>query len=242
MLAACLLELRRLPDVRRPAIAVTIPARSGPSRPDRRRRERRRAARRTCSSSPTWAPSSREEILDVRNPEVRLLSIGEEAEKGNLLDHRGARAARRAATSTSPATRRAATFSAARADVVVTDGFTGNVALKILEGTITNLLDAFREEITATTRGKLGGLLIRPAGAPPPRPPRPRHLRRRLPARPPRSRRHRARKLLPPRDRERGPPRRPRRRARRRRHGLRSASRSTVLKSGPSTTPTPNVR
>jgi len=49
------------------------------------------------------------------------------------------------------------------ADVVVTDGFTGNVALKLLEGTIRNLLDAFREESTATTRGKLGGLLSRPA-------------------------------------------------------------------------------
>src|SRR4029079_15714655 len=49
------------------------------------------------------------------------------------------------------------------ADVVVPDGFTGNVALKLLEGTMRNLLDAFREEITATTRGKLGGLLIRPA-------------------------------------------------------------------------------
>ncbi len=47
--------------------------------------------------------------------------------------------------------------------MVVTDGFTGNVALKLLEGTIRNLLDAFREEITATARGKLGGLLIRPA-------------------------------------------------------------------------------
>jgi glycerol-3-phosphate acyltransferase PlsX len=47
--------------------------------------------------------------------------------------------------------------------VVVADGFTGNVALKLLEGAIKNLLDAFREEITATPRGKLGGLLIRPA-------------------------------------------------------------------------------
>ena len=49
------------------------------------------------------------------------------------------------------------------ADVVVADGFTGNVALKLLEGTIKELLDALREEISATTRGKLGGLLIRPA-------------------------------------------------------------------------------
>ena len=36
------------------------------------------------------------------------------------------------------------------ADVVVTDGFTGNIALKLLEGTIKELLDALREEITAT--------------------------------------------------------------------------------------------
>ena len=52
---------------------------------------------------------------------------------------------------------------AGAADVVVTDGFTGNVALKLLEGTIRTVLDALRDEITATARGKLGGLLIRPA-------------------------------------------------------------------------------
>jgi glycerol-3-phosphate acyltransferase PlsX len=47
--------------------------------------------------------------------------------------------------------------------VLVTDGFTGNMTLKLLEGTIRELLDSLREEITATTRGKLGGLLIKPA-------------------------------------------------------------------------------
>ena len=50
-----------------------------------------------------------------------------------------------------------------KADVIVTDGFTGNVALKLLEGTIKELLDALREEVTATTTGKVGALLIRPA-------------------------------------------------------------------------------
>src|SRR5439155_1536906 len=49
------------------------------------------------------------------------------------------------------------------ADVIVTDGFTGNVVLKLMEGTIKELLDALREEITATATGKVGGLLIRPA-------------------------------------------------------------------------------
>ena len=52
---------------------------------------------------------------------------------------------------------------AGAADVVVCDGFTGNVALKLLEGTIKTVLDGLRAEITATARGKLGGLLIRPA-------------------------------------------------------------------------------
>src|SRR5439155_26365503 len=51
---------------------------------------------------------------------------------------------------------------AGAADVIVTDGFTGNVVLKLLEGTIKNLIEAFREEITASLRGKIGGLLIRP--------------------------------------------------------------------------------
>ncbi len=37
------------------------------------------------------------------------------------------------------------------------------MALKLLEGTIRTTLEAFREEITASTRGKVGGLLIRPA-------------------------------------------------------------------------------
>ena len=37
------------------------------------------------------------------------------------------------------------------------------MTLKLLEGTILSLIEAFREEITATTTGKLGGLLIRPA-------------------------------------------------------------------------------
>ena len=48
-------------------------------------------------------------------------------------------------------------------DVVVTDGFTGNVALKTLEGTIKTLLGILRDELSSSARGKAGGLLIRPA-------------------------------------------------------------------------------
>ena len=47
--------------------------------------------------------------------------------------------------------------------MLVADGFTGNVVLKLLEGTIKDLLEVMRAEITATVLGKLGGLLIQPA-------------------------------------------------------------------------------
>ena len=47
-------------------------------------------------------------------------------------------------------------------DVVVTDGFTGNVVLKLLEGTGAWLFDEIRQAATSSWQGKLGGLLLRP--------------------------------------------------------------------------------
>ena len=119
MLAAGLLEIRRLPGVMRPAIAVPIPARDGPSvlldcgaNADARAEHLLQFAHMGAIFA--------EEILGLPNPEVRLLSIGEEAEKGNQLtleahallgrehpqlqrEHRGPRPARQGRrTSSSP--------------------------------------------------------------------------------------------------------------------------------------------
>jgi phosphate acyltransferase len=49
------------------------------------------------------------------------------------------------------------------ADVIVTDGFTGNVALKLMEGVSQTMLGAVREAAMSSTRSRLGGLLLRPA-------------------------------------------------------------------------------
>src|SRR5438132_3078420 len=161
MLAACLLEIRRLPGVRRPAIAVTIPARRGPSvlldsgaNADARPEDLVQFAHMGAVFA--------EEILGIANPEIRLLSIGEEPEKGNQLTLE-AHALMAASGLNFAGNVEGRDLLAGAADVVVTDGFTGNVTLKLLEGTIKNLLDTFREEVTATATGKLGGLLIRPA-------------------------------------------------------------------------------
>jgi glycerol-3-phosphate acyltransferase PlsX len=161
MLAAGLFELRRIPGVLRPAIAVPIPGRRGPSvlldcgaNADARPEHLVQFAAMGCVFA--------EEILEVRNPEIRLLSIGEEPEKGNQLTLE-AHELLAASDLNFKGNTEGRDILAGASDVVVTDGFTGNVTLKLLEGTILTLFDALRTEIAATTAGKLGGLLIRPA-------------------------------------------------------------------------------
>ena len=161
MLAAGLLHLRRIPGVMRPAIAVPIPAKQGPSvlldagaNADARAENLLQFAHMGAIFS--------QELLDVPNPDVRLLSIGEEDEKGNALTL-DAHALLRSSELNFNGNLESRELLRSPADVVVTDGFTGNVVLKLLEGTITDLLDELRHEISATATGKLGGLLIRPA-------------------------------------------------------------------------------
>jgi glycerol-3-phosphate acyltransferase PlsX len=162
MLAASLLEIRRIRGVRRPAIAVTIPARRGPSvlldsgaNADARPEDLVQLAHMGAVFA--------EEILGISNPEIRLLSIGEEAEKGNQLTLEAHQLLASSTDLNFVGNAEGNDLLSGVADVVVTDGFTGNVALKVTEGTIKTLLEGLREEITATPRGKLGGLLIRPA-------------------------------------------------------------------------------
>jgi glycerol-3-phosphate acyltransferase PlsX len=161
MQTACLFEIRRLPGVMRPAIAVPIPARDGPS------------VLLDCGANADARPEHllqfahmgaifAEEILGISRPEVRLLSIGEEPEKGNELTLEAHRLLSESELNFGGNVESRHLLAKA-ADVVVTDGFTGNVCLKALEGTILTLLEAFRHEITATAGGKVGGLLIRPA-------------------------------------------------------------------------------
>jgi len=162
MLAAGLLEIRRLRGVNRPAIAVVLPSGSGPSvlldagaNADARPEHLQQFAH--------MGSVFAEEILGVRNPEVRLLSIGEEPEKGNQLTLEAHRLLAEATDLNFGGNAESRNLLEGAGDVVVCDGFTGNIVLKALEGTIRSVLNAFREEITASRRGKLGGLLIKPA-------------------------------------------------------------------------------
>ena len=169
MLAASLLHIRRVPGVHRPGIAVVLPARKGPSvlidsganadaRPEH-----------LLQFAHMGAIFARE-ILELTDPAIGLLSIGEEDEKGSQLTL-DAHALLRESGLRFVGNTESRGLLEGECDVVVTDGFTGNVALKALEGTIRTILDALRRELESSFRGKLGGLLIRPAA---------RHLRERL--------------------------------------------------------------
>jgi glycerol-3-phosphate acyltransferase PlsX len=162
MLAACFLELRRLPGVARPAIAVVIPAKRGPSvlidsgaNADARPEHLLQFAH--------MGSVFAEDVLEVRDPQVRLLSIGEEPEKGNQLTLEAHALLAGADGLNFAGNTESRDLLVGTADVVVCDGFTGNVVLKLTEGTIKTVLEELKEEIVASRRGRVGGLLIRPA-------------------------------------------------------------------------------
>ena len=212
--------------VLRPAIAVAIPSRARPVGPPRLRARTPTRAPSTCSSSRYMGAIFAEEILELARPERAAALDRRGAGEGQPAHARGARAARRERPRLRAATPRAASCSRAPPTSSSRDGFTGNVALKLLEGTIRRCSTRCARRSPRRRAGKLGGLLIRPAARPLRDAPRPGHLRRRVPARPARPRRDRARQLVAPRDRERDPPGRARRRARRGRPARRSACRS----------------
>jgi glycerol-3-phosphate acyltransferase PlsX len=101
------------------------------------------------------------EMLRRPHPKVGLLSNGEEEGKG---DERVRETAKRLKSSLPGfvGNIEPKDIYAARADVVVADGFVGNVAIKMAEATADFLFRNLREEIPKTLTGKLGGALIRP--------------------------------------------------------------------------------
>jgi phosphate acyltransferase len=101
-------------------------------------------------------------VLGVVGPRISLLNIGEEATKGSVL----------AIETHEMMTAKVPNFIgniegrdvlAGVTDVVVTDGFTGNVTLKLLEGTSKILLGLVRDSITASPVAKTAAAVLRPA-------------------------------------------------------------------------------
>jgi glycerol-3-phosphate acyltransferase PlsX len=103
-------------------------------------------------------------VLDVAKPRLGLLNVGTEELKGDEVVKRAAAMLR---DSTLPIDFcgfvEGHDVTEGVVDVVVTDGFTGNVALKIAEGTAAMFTSALRQAFTSSWRARLGYLIARPA-------------------------------------------------------------------------------
>jgi glycerol-3-phosphate acyltransferase PlsX len=103
-------------------------------------------------------------VLKIAQPRVGLLNIGEEASKGNALAQGAHRLLAQAPESLGfIGNVEGRDIFEGKADVVVCDGFTGNVILKLAEGIASFGAGVVREEIRRGTGVKLGALLMRPA-------------------------------------------------------------------------------
>ena len=180
LLAASLFHVKRIRGVHRPAsrsssrcpaspCCCSTPARTWTSGPS------------TSSSSPTWARPSWRPSTASRGRASALLSIGEEPKKGTD-DVVAAHEQLAEGTLDFAGNVEGTDLAAGAADVVVTDGFTGNVALKLMEGTAKTVAGAVGDAIRAASCRRLGGLLVRAAWRAA-RAARPEHDGRRDPAR-----------------------------------------------------------
>ena len=165
-LAASLFGFKRARGVHRPALAVLLPAPKAPFllldaganaevRPEH------------LVQFAHMGAAFMEGVMGVERPRVALLSNGEEPNKGTK-DVVAAHAALAEAHGRGEGlnfTGNVEGFAIGNGavDVIVADGFAGNIALKVMEGTMAALIGAIRDSATATQRGRIGGALLRPA-------------------------------------------------------------------------------
>ena len=101
-------------------------------------------------------------VLEVQSPRVALLNIGEEPEKGSMLAH-DAHVLMAESLPGFIGNIEGREVLAGVTDVIVTDGFTGNVALKLLEGTSKILLGQVKDAMTSSVLNTLAASVLKPS-------------------------------------------------------------------------------
>jgi len=162
-MAAATFGLRRLRGVQRPALAVQLPNPGGPPTLFLDVGANAEVRAQHLVQFAFLGAAFSEAVLGVERPRIGLLSVGEEAGKGReevVAAHELLAAAGGIEFAGNVEGR---DLPAGAADVVVTDGFTGNVSLKLMEGTARTLTGAIRAAARSNPLAALGGLLLRPA-------------------------------------------------------------------------------
>ncbi len=162
LLTGATLIVRRIKGVKRPALAPLLPTRTGGH-----------MMLIDCGANADCKPSYLQQfavmgsaymkgVLGLENPRVALLNNGAEAEKGNELT-KAAYPLLAVAPINFVGNCEAREILSGECDVLVCDGFSGNVVLKYTEGLAATILSMLKDELLADTRSKLGAALAKPA-------------------------------------------------------------------------------
>jgi phosphate acyltransferase len=165
IVATAQMRLRPLPGVSRPALAVVLPTRPTPSilidagaiadpKPE------------MLVQFAQLGVAYAQTAFGIGEPRVGLLTIGSEPGKGNKLARRAhelldAEPAHGGLPISFSGNVEGGDLLAGRVDVIVTDGFTGNVALKTLEGTASFAADQLRQALGGTLAARIGAVFQR---------------------------------------------------------------------------------
>jgi glycerol-3-phosphate acyltransferase PlsX len=160
VMAAAIFELKRIPGLERPAIGTLIPGKTGYTF--------MLDAGANTDVKPAWlaqfallGDAYGRRLMGIEKPRIGLLSNGEEETKGNALTVEAHGLLKQLPINFAGNVEGKNLFDGS-VDVVVTDGFTGNVALKTIEGVAEFLLTTIRDEAKKSVRGIAGGLLLKP--------------------------------------------------------------------------------
>ncbi|WP_291632334.1 phosphate acyltransferase PlsX [Clostridium sp.] len=159
-LAGCTLIVGRIKGIDRPALAPIMPGKKGPFMIIDS------GANAECKPHylvqfGLMGKTYFENILKIDNPSVGLVNIGTEEEKGNELS-KSAYKLLKEANLNFVGNVEAREIPTGEVNVLVCDGFVGNVILKLYEGAVANIFDILKTEIMSSFRTKLGGVLLKP--------------------------------------------------------------------------------
>ncbi len=162
VMTTALMVLGALPGVERPAIAAVVPTMTGQAVLLDVGANVDCKARHLVQFAIMGNVYARD-VVGLTRPRVGLLSIGEEESKGNELTREVFKELEDEASLNFIGNVEGRDVFSGTADVIVCDGFIGNVALKISEGLVDALFHLLREELRKGLRARAGSLLLVPA-------------------------------------------------------------------------------
>ncbi len=161
-MAAAFFEFGRLPGVERPGIATVFPSPKGPKVLIDSGANVDGKASHLIQFAYLGSHYARQ-VLGIGNPRVALLSVGSEATKGTAAVIEAHQALAGAGDLHFAGNVEGREFLTADVDVIVCDGFVGNIALKLAEGIVSTLTGMIRDELKRNPLRMLGGMLVKPA-------------------------------------------------------------------------------